>query len=119
MVAVSGRSMEPTFYDGEWLLVRWFSQSSFMKNSDSGFGQRRALKEGSIVVVERDKQPGVHYIKRVTQVNRPTCGAKAPSTYWVESDNPDGTGSHIWGWLNVHEIKARVLFKVAIKKASV
>ena len=109
--------MEPTYFDGEWLLVRWFSQSSLIKNSGVGISQRKTLKEGSLVVVERDEQPGVHYIKRITQVDRPTCGAKAPSNYWVESDNPDGTGSQSWGWLNAHEIKARVLFKVAIKKS--
>ena len=109
--------MEPTYFDGEWLLVRWFSQSSLIKNSGVGISQRKTLKEGSLVVVERDEQPGVHYIKRITEVDRPTCAAKAPSNYWVESDNPDGTGSRSWGWLNAHEIKARVLFKVALKKS--
>jgi hypothetical protein len=61
----------------------------------------------SIVILERDEQPGVLYIKRITQI--------AAEGIWVKSDNPEGTDSTKWGWLPPHAVKAKYLFRT--KKA--
>lgn len=103
--------MEPTYVQGDWLLVHWFSHRTINANRKS-----KAIKLGSLVVLERNEQPGIYYIKRVTEIDHATCGADAPSNYWVESDNPDGAGSQSWGWLTSQEIKGKILFKLASKR---
>ena len=50
-VAIVGDSMAPTYFSGEWLIVRW--------------GGR--YKAGEVVVVERESLPGVFLIKRIVR----------------------------------------------------
>jgi phage repressor protein C with HTH and peptisase S24 domain len=90
--------MAPTLIPGDQLYVRWFP-SKGAKSS--------ALAVNTIVILERDEQPGVFYIKRITQI--------APEGIWVKSDNPEGTDSTTWGWLPPHAVKAKYLFRT--KKA--
>ena len=52
-VAVSGASMAPTLNQGDWVVVRWRPR-------------RKKLEVGNIVVIEREDQPGIQYIKRIT-----------------------------------------------------
>ena len=52
-VRVSGNSMEPTFREGDVLLVRWFSEIA------------PELALSSVVVIEREEMPGIFFIKRI------------------------------------------------------
>ena len=88
-VRIHGGSMEPTFGDGDWLLVRWIGAKNVSIND--------------VVVAEREVQPGIYYIKRATKID----GKK----YWLSSDNPAGTDSREWGWVNAEEIRGKVLFR--------
>jgi phage repressor protein C with HTH and peptisase S24 domain len=90
--------MAPTFIPGDQLYVRWYSRKG---------AKASALAVGNIVILERDEQPGVFYIKRITQI--------AAEGIWVKSDNPKGTDSSTWGWLPPHYVKAKYLFRT--KKA--
>ena len=114
VVKVEGPSMEPALQSGDWLLVRWFPQADIAKTSQKHNGYRSRI--GNIVVIEREVQPGIFYIKRVKMRQDSTVhseGGKAPqiNQYWVEGDNPDGTDSRTWGWLSQGEIRAKVLFR--------
>jgi phage repressor protein C with HTH and peptisase S24 domain len=93
-VEVDGLSMAPTFIPGDQLYVRWYSRKG---------AKASALAAGNIVILERDEQPGVFYIKRITQI--------AAEGIWVQSDNPKGTDSTKWGWLPPHTVKAKYLFR--------
>jgi phage repressor protein C with HTH and peptisase S24 domain len=93
-VEVDGLSMAPTFIPGDQLYVRWYSRKG---------AKASALAVGNIVILERDEQPGVFYIKRITQI--------AAEGIWVQSDNPKGTDSTKWGWLPPHAVKAKYLFR--------
>ena len=52
-VAVAGRSMEPTFHDGDWLVVRKLG---------------RAPREGELVVAADPREPARLLLKRVRSV---------------------------------------------------
>ncbi len=91
-VIVEGRSMAPTYRSGDWLLALW-------KNFAS------APKIGAILVIERDEQPGILYVKRLTEIN-------SAGELYLSSDNEAGTDSRQWGWLPLTSVKARVLFRV-------
>ncbi len=97
-VEVDGLSMAPTFIPGDQLYVRWFSRKG---------AKASALAIGNIVILERDEQPGIFYIKRITQIT--------DEGIWVKSENPQGTDSSTWGWLPPHSVKAKYLFRT--KKA--
>jgi hypothetical protein len=68
---------------------------------------------GDAVVLERAEQPGIFYIKRISEIDE--TADKYPKIY-VLSDNPDGSDSRTWGWLPLHYVKARVEFRVKKKK---
>jgi phage repressor protein C with HTH and peptisase S24 domain len=88
-VRVQGSSMEPTFTDGDWLLVRWAGA--------------KTSAVSDVIVAEREVQPGIYYIKRITEIKN--------HKYWLSSDNPAGTDSRTWGWINAEEIRGKVLFR--------
>jgi phage repressor protein C with HTH and peptisase S24 domain len=89
LVAVAGESMEPTFLNGDWLLVIW------------GAG----LKATNAVVIEREDRPGVFLVKRILRIEN--------GKYWVEGDNKNqSTDSRIWGTLDEKEVVARVILRV-------
>jgi phage repressor protein C with HTH and peptisase S24 domain len=97
-IKVDGLSMAPTFIPGDQLCVRWFSPKG---------GKVSALAVGTIVILERDEQPGIFYLKRVAEIT--------DAGIWVTSENPQGRDSSTWGWMPPHYIKAKYLFR--IKKA--
>ena len=95
-VSVSGQSMQPTFSDGDWLCVRWLN------------GQTSALERGAIVVIEREGRPGIFLVKRIQKFHS--------GRYWVEGDSAESTDSRSWGWIPPHEIRGRVIFRLARKR---
>ena len=87
-VAVAGESMEPTYSADDWLLVLWGG----------------AYRNGQVVLIERENQPGVFLIKRVER--------EVEGKYWVEGDNKDeSTDSRQWGAISGQEIVGKVLFR--------
>ena len=106
--------MEPTYAPGDWLMANWgdyalksegFSPMTILGNF---FGDR--VKVGDVVVVERPEQPGIFYVKRITEVRHET------NQIFVSSDNPEGTDSRQWGWLPVISVQAKVVSRVRKSK---
>jgi signal peptidase I len=95
---VEGDSMSPTYSSGDWLLARW------------GSFNRSRLKIGQVVVIELDHQPGIYYVKRITDVNHEM------NEIFVSSDNPAGTDSRTWGYLPSSCVRARVLIRIRKSK---
>ena len=97
-VRVSGNSMEPTFREGDVLLVRWFSETAL------------ELALSSVVVIEREEMPGIFFIKRIQKSHG--------GSYWVEGDNrkPEieelARDSRKWGYIPAHEVRGKVLFRI-------
>jgi len=116
-VRVEGNSMAPTYNDGDWLMARW-ADFSIARNPLAKLLHRllSSLAVGDVVVIEREEQPGIYYVKRIIDVREPEC--ELPMIY-VLSDNAEGTDSRTWGWLPIHYVKARVEFRVKrVKPAS-
>jgi signal peptidase I len=103
-VKVAGASMAPTYKDGAWLFVRWFTNSP-EKNFNKG-------RIGTIYVIEKRERPGIFLIKRLKDIKRQD-GVEAKA-YWVEGDNEKSTDSRQWGWINEDELVGQVIF--ALKK---
>jgi hypothetical protein len=109
--------MAPTYNDGDWLMARW-ADYSMARNLPTKLLHRlrSSLAVGDVVVIEREEQPGIFYVKRIADVREPEC--ELPMIY-ILSDNPEGTDSRTWGWLPIHYVKARVEFRVKrVKPAS-
>lgn len=107
-MVVKGSSMEPTYRAGDWLMGRWANYQ--IEGQPSGLGLlRHIIKVGDIVVIERDEQPGIFYIKRVKEAQITSGGV---AQVFVESDNPSGTDSRQWGWLPITAVKARINFRL-------
>ena len=102
-MVLDGDSMEPTYRSGDWLMGRW------AKYSLTGWNR---IKVGDVVVIERDEQPGIFYVKRVSETR--ASGGHMPTIY-LRSDNPDGTDSRTWGWLPITAVRAKIEFR--FKKA--
>ena len=98
-MVVVGDSMAPTYNAGDWLMGRWAKYKLM--------GSHR-IKVGNVIVIEREEQPGIFYVKRVTQTR--TSGGHMPTIY-VSSDNPDGTDSRHWGWLPITSVRAKIWFR--------
>jgi signal peptidase I len=116
-VRVEGNSMAPTYNDGDWLMARW-ADYSVARNLLTKLLHRllSSLDVGDVVVIEREEQPGIYYVKRIADLREPEC--ELPMIY-VLSDNPEGTDSRTWGWLPMPYVKARVEFRVKrVKPAS-
>ena len=98
-VIVEGASMQPTYNPQDWLLVSyWF------------LGRKRLpLQLGDVVVIEREQQPGILYIKRITQIDLDGSGQES---YFVESDNKSGTDSRTWGYLSRAEVIGKVITRI-------
>ena len=96
-VTVSGASMAPTLNEGDWVVVRWRPR-------------RKKLEVGNIVVIERDDQPGIQYIKRITKIEK--------KRFWVEGDNSEPSiDSRSWGFLTRKEIIGKFLFRYWKRKS--
>jgi signal peptidase I len=109
-VRVEGNSMAPTYNDGDWLMARW-ADYSVARNLLTKLLHRllSSLAVGDAVVIEREEQPGIYYVKRIADLREPEC--ELPMIY-VLSDNPEGTDSRTWGWLPIHYVKARIEFRI-------
>ena len=84
---VHGRSMQPTLYDGDRLLVRHGARPS----------------PGSLVVVRLPD--GVVAVKRAT--------LRRPGGWWVERDNPaEGVDSWLVGAIPDHDVVAVVVVRL-------
>jgi signal peptidase I len=97
---VEGDSMEPTYSAGDWLMGRWATYKL------SGLNR---IKAGDVVVIERDEQPGIFYVKRISETR--ASGGHMP-TIFVLSDNQAGTDSRHWGWLPVTSVRAKIQFRM-------
>ena len=107
-VRVQGNSMEPTYIDGDWLLVTWFRAKNSGLLSKDESAPFVIIKTRSTVVVELERQPGIYFVKRVAKIEN--------SKYWLSSDNPAGTDSRTWGWVEADEILGKVLFRYYRKR---
>jgi signal peptidase I len=99
-MVVEGDSMEPTYRAGDWLMGRWANYK---------LGGWNRVRIGDVVVIERDEQPGIFYVKRVNQVRG---SGKNSSEIFILSDNDAGTDSRQWGWLPVTSVRAKIQFRM-------
>jgi signal peptidase I len=97
---IEGDSMAPTYSAGDWLMGRW------AKYKLTGFNR---IKVGDVVVIERDEQPGIFYVKRISETR---ASGGHPPTIFVLSDNQAGTDSRQWGWLPVTSVRAKIQFRM-------
>ncbi|MSZ34783.1 MAG: S26 family signal peptidase [Actinobacteria bacterium] len=93
-VRVVGGSMAPTYKDGAWLLVRWFTNLP-ERNFSTGM-------IGKIYVIEKRERPGIFLVKRLKKVN--------DQMLWVEGDSQSSTDSRQWGWIYSDELVGQVIF---------
>jgi signal peptidase I len=109
-VLVEGKSMEPTYFAGDWLMAQWgkFAVKSNKFSLGDLLGPRVAT--GDVVVIERPEQPGIFYVKRITEVR------EATGQIFVSSDNPEGTDSRQWGLLSVVCVRAKVISRIRKKR---
>ena len=98
-VIVEGTSMQPTYNPRDWLLVYY----GFRGN------KRLLLRLGDAVVIEREQQPGIFYIKRISEIKLDKSGQES---FFVRSDNESGTDSRTWGYLSKNEIIGRVVTRI-------
>ena len=97
---VEGDSMEPTYSAGDWLMGRW---------ADYKLTGLNRIKAGDVVVIERDEQPGIFYVKRVSETR--SSAGEVPALF-VLSDNSAGTDSRSWGWLPITCVRAKIAFRM-------
>ena len=97
---VEGDSMEPTYGAGDWLMGRW---------ADYKLTGLNRIKAGDVVVIERDEQPGIFYVKRVSETR--SSAGEVPALF-VLSDNSAGTDSRSWGWLPITSVRAKIAFRM-------
>ncbi|CAB4625696.1 unannotated protein [freshwater metagenome] len=86
--------MAPTYKDGAWLLVRWFTNLP-ERNFSTGM-------IGKIYVIEKRERPGIFLVKRLKKVN--------DQMLWVEGDSQSSTDSRQWGWIYSDELVGQVIF---------
>ena len=95
-VAITGRSMEPALFEGDWALFNY---------SVSGLSTR-ALKRsvGGIVLIRRSSEPDLLVVKRLIKI--------LDTGYWVEGDNADeSTDSRHYLTLSQSEIVGRHILR--------
>ena len=91
--------MQPTYNPLDWLLVHY-----------GFFGKKYLfLRLGDVVVIERERQPGIFYVKRIAEIKLDHTGQES---YYVRSDNESGTDSRTWGYLSSDEIKGCVVTRI-------
>ena len=91
--------MQPTYNPRDWLLVYY-----------GFFGKKQLfLGLGDAVVIEREQQPGIFYIKRIAEIKLDKSGQES---FFVRSDNESGTDSRTWGYLSKNEIIGRVVTRI-------
>ena len=106
-VLVEGSSMLPTYAPGDWLMARWGSYRLGQKSGwQTFFSRSRRVKVADVIVIERPEQPGVHYVKRISEIKI------VNDQIFVLSDNPEGIDSRQWGWLPATTIRAKITGRV-------
>ena len=91
--------MQPTYNPRDWLLVYY-----------GRFGKKYPLfMLGDVVVIEREQQPGIFYIKRISEIQKKSSGQES---YFVRSDNDSGTDSRTWGYLSKEELVGKVITRI-------
>jgi signal peptidase I len=98
-VIVEGTSMQPTYNPRDWLLVYYGFSSK----------KRPLLRLGDAVLIEREQQPGIFYIKRIAEIK---LDQSHQQSYFVRSDNESGVDSRTWGYLRSEEIVAKVVARI-------
>lgn len=88
-VAVAERSMQPTLYPGDWLLV-W---------------RTHRVRPGQVVIARHPSRPTLLLVKRVAR--------REPSGWWLRSDNPaaGAVDSQVFGAVAPGLIEGRVLLR--------
>lgn len=104
-MVVDGNSMQPTYNAGDWLMGRWANYTLHGLNR---------LSVGDIVVIERDEQPGIFYLKRISEAQK--SDDQKPRIFLL-SDNPTGTDSRHWGWISVTNVRAKIFFRIKRAKS--
>jgi len=98
-VIVEGTSMQPAYNPRDWLLVYF-----------GIFGKKYLfLKSGDAVIVEREQQPGIFYVKRIAEIQWDVSGKVI---YYARSDNELGTDSRTWGYLSNAEVIGKVITRI-------
>lgn len=106
-VLVEGASMLPTYAPGDWLMARWGKYHLAPKSPQRiFFGRLSKVKVADVVVIERPEQPGVFYVKRISEIKIES------DQIFILSDNPEGTDSRQWGWLPTSTIRARITGRI-------
>jgi signal peptidase I len=111
-VLVEGNSMAPTYNAGDWLMARWSDYSltsTLLSKLQHRLHIGNCIAIGDAVVIEREEQPGVYFVKRIADVK---VAMGEQTQVYVRSDNSAGTDSRTWGWLPIGEVKARVELRV-------
>jgi signal peptidase I len=98
-VIVEGTSMQPTYNPRDWLLVYYGFSSK----------KRPLVRLGDAVVIEREQQPGIFYIKRIAEIKLDQAHQQS---YFVRSDNESGVDSRTWGYLRSEELVAKVVTRI-------
>ena len=94
-VAVAERSMEPSLWPGDWLLVRRGIRP----------GRAPRIRPRQLVIAQRPGRPGVLLVKRAVR--------HEADGWWLESDNPEAgaVDSRAFGPVPAELIEGRVLVR--------
>ena len=66
-----------------------------------------------MVVIERETQSGIFYVKRIAEISIDNSGdKKGKKSYYVLSDNEAGTDSRKWGFLSEAEVIGNVIMRI-------
>ncbi len=91
--------MQPSYNRRDWLLIYYGLRGK----------KRLLLTLNDAVVIEREQQPGIFYIKRITEIKSDQSGQES---YFVRSDNEAGVDSRTWGYIRSEEIVAKVVARI-------
>jgi hypothetical protein len=105
--------MTPTYLPGDWLMARWGHYGlRDISSWQSWLSWSSRVKVGDVVVIERPEQPGVRYVKRISEMRIES------DQIFLLSDNPEGSDSRQWGWLPTISITAKITGRVRRAKSN-
>ena len=105
-VEVRGKSMLPTYTEGDWLLFKLIPS-----NPDKS--KKTPVRLGQVVLIRRASEAGSDFlqIKRITRVEPQSLKNSTPNI-WVEGDNKsDSSDSRSWGAISQSEIVGKLIFR--------
>ncbi len=104
---VNGASMEPTFHNGDYLIIDELSY------------ELRAPRKNEVAVFRYPGDPSKYFIKRIVGLPGETVVTDAGTTtlggdeYFAEGDNRGASfDSRMWGPLNAKYLTGRVMFRL-------